>query len=60
MKIGETMTIIMKVECVESSETNWCCGCILEHVPCTDNPFGECNPLYREDGKNVIFKEIKN
>lgn len=58
LKVGERVTITLEV--VERK--GGCKGCFFEGVDgcCGATSLGlECVPKYRSDGKNVIFKEVK-
>ena len=51
-KVGERIVL----EVVESKYTFDCDGCFAgDDIPCT----GICCDFERSDGKNVIFKEVK-
>ena len=57
LKVGERVTITFEVV-----EHNSCEGCFFKGVAdyCGAAPLGlECVSKYRSDGKNVIFKEVK-
>lgn len=62
-KIGDTFNYegtLIKVE--ESRNTGGCPDCIFHNQPCWEdnirNLTGDCDEMYRKDGKNVIF--VKN
>lgn len=57
LKVGERVTITLEVV-----EQKGCKGCFFEGVDgcCGATSLGmECVPKYRSDGKEVIFKEVK-
>lgn len=57
LKVGEKVTITLEVV-----EQKGCKGCFFEGVDscCGATSLGlECVPKYRSDGKEVIFKEVK-
>ena len=57
LKVGERVTITL-----EAVEQKGCKGCFFEDVDgsCGATSLGlECVPKYRSDGKEVIFKEVK-
>lgn len=56
-KVGEKVTITLEVV-----EQKGCKGCFFDGVDgcCGATSLGmECVPKYRSDGKNVIYKEVK-
>ena len=57
IKVGERVTII--IEAVEA--VKGCDGCFFDRDGgCVAISLGmECVPKYRSDGKNIIFKEVK-
>ena len=56
LKVGERITITLEVV-----EHNGCTGCFFDaNTCCYANRLGfKCGKSTRSDGKNVIFKEIK-
>ena len=57
LKVGERVNITLEVV-----EQKGCKGCFFEGVDncCGATSLGlECVPKYRSDGKEVIFKEVK-
>ena len=57
LKVGERLTITLEaVEAVKG-----CDGCFFERDGgCVAISLGmECSPKYRSDGKNIIYKEVK-
>lgn len=57
-KVGERVTVTLEV--VEA--VKGCDGCFFDerYGCCVAISLGlECTPKYRSDGKNVIFKEVK-
>lgn len=60
LKIGERVTITL--EAVEAVKGKGCDGCFFDgrNGCCVAISLGmECVPKYRSDGKDVIFKEVK-
>ena len=60
IKVGERVTIILEaVEAVEA--VKGCDGCFFDRDGgCVAISLGmECSPKYRSDGKNIIYKEVK-
>lgn len=60
LKVGERVTITLKA--VEAVEGKGCDGCFFDgrHSYCAAILLEmECTAKYRSDGKNVIFKEVK-
>ena len=57
LKVGERLTITLEV--VEA--VKGCDGCFFDRDGgCVAISLGiECSPEYRSDGKNIIFKEVK-
>lgn len=56
MKVGETITKTIK--CVEG--TDMCEGCMFDGIDDCDNLRPDyCSGIVREDGKEVIFIEVK-
>ena len=58
LKVGERVTITL--EAVET--VNGCDGCFFDkrNGCCVAISLGmECSPKYRSDGKNIIYKEVK-
>ena len=57
LKVGERLTITLEaVEAVKG-----CNGCFFDSDGgCVAISLGmECSPKYRSDGKNIIYKEVK-
>ena len=61
LKVGERVTIIL-----EAVEHNTCEGCFFGHDDTCHNPTVngwadgfDCEQENRSDGKNIIFKEVK-
>ena len=57
LKVGERVTITLEaVEAVKG-----CDGCFFDgNGGCVAISLGmECSPKYRSDGKNIIYKEVK-
>ena len=58
LKVGERITITL--EAVET--VKGCDGCFFDEKNgcCVAISLGmECSPKYRSDGKNIIYKEVK-
>lgn len=60
-KVGEEFQFgIIKLKCIKSNGS--CLGCFfnkLAHTECTIKTIGHCSIVYRSDGENVIFSEVK-
>ena len=60
IKVGERVTVTL--EAVEAVEGKGCDGCFFDRTNsfCVAIALGmECASKYRSDGKNIIYKEIK-
>ena len=59
LKVGERVTITLEV--VEAVKSKGCDGCFFDgNEDCAAISLGmECVPKYRSDGKNIIYKEVK-
>ena len=59
LKVGERVTITLEV--VEAIKSKGCEGCFFDgNGGCVAISLGmECSPKYRSDGKNIIYKEVK-
>ena len=60
LKVGERVTITL--EAVEAIKSKGCEGCFFDgrNGGCVAISLGmECTPEYRSDGKNIIYKEVK-
>lgn len=56
LKVGERITVTLEAENSNDCE---CCFFNRKDI-CRANDFDfECNAIYRSDGKDVIFKEVK-
>lgn len=59
LKVGERVTIEVQEEAKESVICTGCCF-NLGNLRCVSpDIFGDCRGGRRSDGKNVIFKEVK-
>ena len=66
IKVGERVTVTLEtveaVEAVEAVEGKGCDGCFFDRTNsfCVAIALGmECASKYRSDGKNIIYKEVK-
>ncbi len=63
IKVGERVTVTLEtVEAVEAVEGKGCDGCFFDVTNsfCVAIALGmECASKYRSDGKNIIYKEVK-
>ena len=63
IKVGERVTVTLEtVEAVEAVEGKGCDGCFFDGTNsfCVAIALGmECASKYRSDGKNIIYKEVK-
>ena len=60
IKVGERVTVTL--EAVKAVEGKGCDGCFFDGTTgfCAAIALGmECASKYRSDGKNIIFKEVK-
>ena len=60
IKVGERVTVTL--EAVEAVEGKGCDGCFFDRRDgfCLAILLGmECTSKYRSDGKNIIYKEVK-
>ena len=57
LKVGEKLTITLEV----AEAIKGCDGCFFDRDGgCVAISLGmECSPEYRSDGKNIIYKEVK-
>lgn len=51
--------IIHLIEVQERDSRSLCYGCFFYDSICKNRGFGHCDFERRSDGKNVIFKEVK-
>ena len=57
--IGQKLSYFGKVlTTVEQPEGKGCIGCFFYTKSVPDNLYFQCTKEFREDGKNVIFKEV--
>ena len=63
IKVGERVTVTLEtVDAVEAVEGKGCDGCFFDVTNsfCVAIALGmECVSKYRSDGKNIIYKEVK-